>query len=647
MMRSVRTRPAFFQIARARSWRRWLASVGLLVLIAGVLGSRTWAEAEDAEQSLRFRYVIDRSAVPEWVIHRDLTLRIDVHGAERVWAWGDGELLPAVHDTESGVLLVTTSATEIVIALSGQALAETAGDYAIAPLRDDKLWAYSLTFDDGEYTVYTHALPELQRFGYAAGVAVIGRWLERSDSVENGYCGVDEIAGLLAEGWGVYNHSYHHYDGLGNINLQEAQRCQDAIRDHLDGYEATVFTVPYTNQGWQPIIDTNGRDMGLQLMQLYADNGELITVVDEPVVLTDRPYHLGRRDVKLWIDGEYNVFDQAHDRAAGALPQRVWVSLHAHNIHYEEDWCGIVESTSYLYHRYGAGGSDEVWVAPVDQVYQYWVNRSYATVERFAETPIEPGATVVAPQTVHYRAGNGQSVWADTYIQEWYPTINYGRAHSMLARAGVSGRASPLFRITFTPPDDQAEVERAMLSFYLSDHTNTADLELTAYALLCPWEVSEATWQRPKAGETWGTWGARAVGEDYDPALSSAASTVHVRDCRSVQRWYTVDVTDAVARWVAAPKDNHGIILIAGDDVASGVYLYSSDHPDVAHRPVLQVTYRWPLPEPTEVPTIPPTLTPTASATATPTVTPTATSTSTPTPLGTHVSLPLILARAR
>ncbi|MBC7237176.1 MAG: DNRLRE domain-containing protein [Chloroflexi bacterium] len=623
-----------------------LILIGLLSWPIAESAARPTAADAGQEEWLYLRYLIDRSAVPEWVTFRELTLRIEVGDAERVWAWADGALLPVRHDRATGTLLVTTSAEELVIALQGQGLVEEeVGWWSVATLRDDKLWAYSLTFDDGEYSVYTHAWPELARFGYTAGVAVIGRWLDSPDAVASGYCGVEEIEQLLAAGWSVFNHSYNHYDGLGNISLQEAQLCQEAIYNRLGGYRATVFTVPYTNRGWQPIIDTYGQSLGLQLMQLYADNGERIAVVDGPFPVTDRPYHLGRRDIKLWVEGEYNIFDQAHGRASGPSPQHVWVSLHGHNVNYEEDWCAVAESSAYLYRTYGAGGSDEVWVAPVDQVYQYLVTRTYAVVQRMSEPSRDPGPTAVPPHTIRYRAGDGASTWLDTYIQEWFPTGNFSRAHSLLARSGVGGRASPLWRIDFMPPDGEATVLQARFSVYVSGHTNPAAVDLAVYPLLRPWDAATVTWQRPTSAEFWGLPGARLAGVDHDGEWAQGRGHIaHIRDCSTPERWYTLDITDIVSRWVEHPEENYGFLLIGDDRVSTGVSIISADHPDREKRPLLEIIYSWPTPPATVTPTATASPTPTTTATATPTRTSTPLPTvPTPTRLGLDQYLPLLL----
>jgi hypothetical protein len=79
----------------------------------------------------------------------------------------------------------------------------TVGSFQKAALLDDKLWAFSLTFDDGQLSVYQNAYPELSRYGYRAGVAVIGLWLDRNDGPTYGYCRAQELQELLDSGWSV------------------------------------------------------------------------------------------------------------------------------------------------------------------------------------------------------------------------------------------------------------------------------------------------------------------------------------------------------------------------------------------------------------------------------------------------------------
>lgn len=587
-----------------------------LIFIAGLLGLfPSPATGSDASTQTTFvRYIIDRSAVPDWVIHRELTLLIDVSGAEAVWAWEDGMPMAPQHDPETGTVLVTTTATEILLAAQGDGLSEEAGDFCVATLRDNKGWAFSLTFDDGQLSVYQYAFPELRRYGYRAAVAVIGQWLEREDTLEHEYCRRQELLGLIDAGWSIFNHSYSHFNSPYDATFEEAQRCQDAIRTWLNGYEATVFTVPFTSPEWVQVIDENAETLGLYLTQLQSDDGARLAVVDDPISLAGGTYHLRRDDIKHWVEGNYNYFDQAHGYAAGDPPAHVWVSLHAHNIKYDRDWCAVSDAASYLYHAYGAGGTDEVWVAPADEVFQYLMMRSYATVSRADGTSRELGPGIRPPASILYQQGRGgYSGWHDTHIYEAAPAANHEPAQSMVLGIGGGMRSSLLLRADLAPPDGEAIVLNATLSLYASSHSNPWAMDLVAYPLAREWRPAEATWENSLDGVPWDLPGARGPGSDRG---DERVGTAHVDACPQSERWYTLDVTDLVASWASDPDQNLGLLVEGAGTLFKSIGFASSEYFDPARRPMLRVLYGWPRPgptlppEPTLVPTIPPAVTP-------------------------------------
>ncbi|MFH1084846.1 MAG: DNRLRE domain-containing protein [Chloroflexota bacterium] len=608
-------------------------ALGVLLLTLTLLAPVTPTDAAGARaigssQVLTLRYQIDRGAVPAWVTTQDVTLIIQVGAAERVWAWGDDQPVPVRHDPRQGRAILTTAASELTVALESAALqADAVGQWALATLRDDKQWAYSLTFDDGLISVYQEARSELRHYGYAAGVAVIGLWMnEDYDPVKNGYASPSQIRELIQEGWGVFNHSYTHSDAPSDISFMEVWRCQEAIRTQLDGYRAIVFTAPHTNRLWTAIIDNNTTALGLRMTQLMSDENVPLGMafVDDPLVVgPEAAYHLGRRDIGQWLRAEFNYFAQAH----GYAPRHAWVSLHAHHIGYDCtgvrcDWRPVSESLASLYHTYGPGGTDEVWVAPANQVFEYLVTRSYSQVSQVAvngpaaEPQKEPWR---ASEWVTYRQGvNGFADWRDTYIHQWFPTTNYARS-SLLVRGGVGDYATSLLQVEFAPPDDRAQVLEARLGLYGLSHSNPAGMDMTAYALTRAWDPAKATWRLATATEPWEQVGTTHVGEDR---LMGSADVARSGGCEPCARWYTWDVTAAVQAWLRDPASNHGLLIEGPPNVAKGIQIASSEHPNVAWRPVLLVRYGWP--EPEREPKPDPTATPTATARPTATASPTA-----------------------
>jgi hypothetical protein len=305
--------------------------------------------------------------------------------------------------------------------------------------------------------------PELRRYGFRAGVAVIGQWLGRDERQRVGLLQRRPTVRVDRGGLEYVQSQHSHFDGESKISYAEAWNCQEAIRTHLNGYRAT-YSLCLLQWYWAQIIDQYSQALGLYVMQLYSDDGARLIGMDAPVILTNAAYHMRRDDIKDWVEGGYNYFDQAHSAAVASVPEHTWVSLHGHNVHYDQDWCAVAESSAYLYNTYGAGGTDEVWVAPADEVFQYLVTRSYAVVSRDDDAPQMSGQSYHANAWVTYRQGaSGYTGWADTHIQEWYPDRNYATEGQLLLRGGAGGRSSLLLQMQVPPPDSDAVVLRATL----------------------------------------------------------------------------------------------------------------------------------------------------------------------------------------
>jgi len=146
--------------------------LGPLILLLGLLlawgGGRAALAAEPPRlPEAHFRYRLDRSRVPSWVVLRQVTLVVDIGPALDVVALGDGQPVPCHYDGQRA--LVTTDAEEVELIVSApQRPLEEMGSAWLAPLQDNKLWALSLTLDDGYESQVTTAKEILDRYGYRA-----------------------------------------------------------------------------------------------------------------------------------------------------------------------------------------------------------------------------------------------------------------------------------------------------------------------------------------------------------------------------------------------------------------------------------------------------------------------------------------------
>ncbi|MDH7488518.1 MAG: DNRLRE domain-containing protein [Anaerolineae bacterium] len=635
-------------------------------IVAAGLASPAWVapSAADARAALYLHYGVDYSAVPAWVRIRDLTLKVRVGRAESVEVIAGGRVIPSEYDPASGWVMFTTNATQVDIRIVGLVTqAEQIGEVQKAALRGDKRWAYSLTFDDGRLSVWENGKPLLDRLGYRAGVAIIGEWMlppgfslgtcgesitwrGNPDSATTwGYMNTNQVAALLASGWGIYNHGFFHTtpEAMPGCVVENISKCTEALAYTLGGYRTLVYTAYQNREDLRDLAIANYATLGLPIIQ--AGGGGATAVDNIPWSALPHPlqrWDVGRpRDARPYTSGAIYYMDDAHQKAINNPTLHFWLSLHGHNVE-RNDVAG--SSLDYLHFTYGPGGTDEVWVAPADEVFQYLATRDHAVVTRAPARAVAVMSRPPAIRQVALRQGwNGYTGAQDTYIDSGQPEKNFNTpGESAILRVTSPDRKAGLLKFDVSSIPANARILRATLGFYVLKHSNEGEIDVSAYTLRKAWNPSEATWERASASTPWGANGANSTNgdnRDRDASPTDARSLRRIRyiDVTGEQfliddaTWYSLDITSAVREWVANPGINFGVVL-KGSVGSTEVQIAASEYPVMSLRPCLVITYVEPEAPPAALETPRPEPSPAATATGTPTVTPTPTATSTPTP---------------
>lgn len=579
-----------------------------MAVLAGLLLALAFASPTAADGGKwRLSYQLDYSRVPDWVTHRDITLRVRVgESVTALSAETAAGIVPHIYDPLAGTALITTDAPTLTIRLSADATPADFGAVSTAPLLHDKLWAYSITADDGYASAYEHLLAILGRYGYRGSVAVIGTNLGKTVSGVR-YLNPEELQALVAAGWGVTNHTFSHKHFAEYPDEQaliaDVQRNNQVISDTLGGFQPRIFTSPFTEPQFAPVIRDNRAALGLHLVQHL---GWRINYVNLPTFLTvDYFWTAGRDRIEEWH------YDDAHQRALANGGTPLWLTHHTHNEAGLDPVCNAVEiGTDYLYHHYGAGGTDEVWVAPAQEVYEYLVTRAALAVSLAAIEPDDSAAALPAPNitptptplpTVYTKTFYPV---ADTTISSdnWYD--NFGQDHTLRVRTKrnlPSVKAAPIrFDLSSEIPT-YATVITAELRLYSVEQTNTAWLCLDLYRLNRTWDERQATWDRATTDTLWAAPGANGIPTDREGTLATVRCWV-----QAVDRWYVINGKTLAEYWVRNPDKNAGV-LIKGSGGSSVEYQFVSREGEPDKRPQLVVSYALPASPPTPAP---PTATP-------------------------------------
>lgn len=246
---------------------------------------------------------------------------------------------------------------------------------ADGPWKGGRLWAYSITYDEGCEALLEHALPLHRRYGIPGHVCLVASQIGVPRNVPgSSYDGMmilsaREIAELRTEGWGVSSHSMTH----GTITDENAEVELRGSRELLErtlGAPIDVFCLPGNNDHY-PAVRRHASRCGYRaVMTIYDEinppDGDLLR-------LCRCPLHT------RYPGPFYSVFDP-YKRIHQAMDRRGWIIDYCHSpmpgepIHPAKD-C----TTEELEERFAAVvriGGDDVWLAEPSEVVAYLLERS-------------------------------------------------------------------------------------------------------------------------------------------------------------------------------------------------------------------------------------------------------------------------------
>lgn len=171
----------------------------------------------------------------------------------------------------------------------------------------------------------------------------------------------------------------------------------------------------------------------------------------------------------------------------------------------------------------------------------------------------------------------------DTFLDSQSPTANAAGAEELKIRYPERIHTLIRFDTSLFPPDTQ------IISATLRLHVVAGGgqpLVASAYRVLAPWSVAEATWEEARAGVPWGQPGCQEPGLDREAEPFAEASLL------LANQWYDFPATGLVREWVAAPGRNHGVLLAGAAEVTKQYQFASSEFWYAPMRPQLVVAYR-------------------------------------------------------
>lgn len=290
-----------------------------------------------------------------------------------------------------------------------------------APLKYNKHLAFSFTLDDGYRSAYTCAYPLLS--GGKVSPSIPDEY--HSDSGGDGKnspglfytdgCGNrvpfrlavalnagivypspdnrarlswPEVKQLYQAGWDILNHGYHHLSKHGTNYNNEVLENIKVVKENL-GFTMTQFVVPggEHDQGYEHEYEKDAFAAGTYSVASYVGDGPAISV-GKPVNLHGMIY--ARDLLSSYKDSaDLRAVNRQLIKMDSLMQQKqpVWYNAFTHNVGNGNLWSIslIYPEFKYLmtslYENYGEKGSDKIWMAPWQEVYEYIWLRDNAKID--------------------------------------------------------------------------------------------------------------------------------------------------------------------------------------------------------------------------------------------------------------------------
>ena len=352
---------------------------------------------DDHPTEYAIRYEIDRADVPT-LYYNNLTLLVQVNDAQTVDVQADGVPIPYTRDRDAGQIRLTTGAARIEAQLAGVNNPYGVGSVEKAALRDDKGFAWSHGLDDNVYL--REQVGVLEQFGWRGTFFLIAEIVDGARD-EEWIVDVPYAQRKLADGWSIGSHDW---DGSCRepINMQKMIDASDQLNEvvatsAVPTYRVMSFAAPCFLASYQPLVlaQRNAGDTSI----LFNESGNVtpmivdaaatapITGANEYDTLAydfDFDSNVGRStDVVFATQNAIDTIDwmAQHHAQTG---EHFWYNTLSHG----NEEAALATFATHVYNQYGPAGTDQVWVAPSDEIYSYLLTRDHTVISTTANPPV-------------------------------------------------------------------------------------------------------------------------------------------------------------------------------------------------------------------------------------------------------------------
>jgi hypothetical protein len=345
-----------------------------------------------------YKFNIDRSQTPN-LYYRDMSFLVHLGIASDVSVSVNGSSVVSGYSDDTGNLVFTTPESgEVVITLYNPSDTSVFSAQK-SSLKGNKAWAWSHGMDDNVNLLAQ--VNALSAKGWRASFMLIG---EDIDDFRQEDWIVDKpiLRTLLDRGWSLSNHTWDHACSnapnfgdqtyMNETILNGYNKLMEIVNtSNTPSYQILSFASPCFSSGYDafinPIIGSGTTTMkfteaqGNPLMNVdgagYSSNGVSAVGVSS---LTSK---IGREaSVEYDVPGILSTFSWMSQNSSAS--RHFWFNTLTHG----NNEAGLIPILDTAYNTYGPDGTDELWMAPSDEVFSYLLVRDNTTISTPTLDPI-------------------------------------------------------------------------------------------------------------------------------------------------------------------------------------------------------------------------------------------------------------------
>ncbi|BDU25063.1 polysaccharide deacetylase family protein [Flavobacterium sp. GSB-24] len=322
-----------------------------------------------------------------------------------------------------------------------------------APLKFNKHFAYSFTLDDGYRSAYLTAFPLLNggkisnpdknewkidqggdgttsnglfysdgfgnKIPFKLALAINGGAI-RDLPANRGHLSWQEIQEMYNAGWDVLNHGFHHATKHGTNYLTEVTENTTSIKQNLD-FTMSHFVVPGGEGDEKYYLEYEKEALNNEHFSVasYYGVGPVFNVdskVDLDKMITARTFVQSSKDSTSFktMDRYLKTLDSIVKQ-----PNTLWFNEFTHGTGNGNLWNLSMRFPDFKYYmtaladKYGVKGSDTIWMAPWQEVYEYIWLRDRIKVD-YKQKDKEIEVTIVLPEIPENFRNRDISLTVDT-----------------------------------------------------------------------------------------------------------------------------------------------------------------------------------------------------------------------------------------